>query len=172
MTSSHSTEISVAREEVGGGGESEASPLPFKKPPEWTFAYKIFDTAKGFCFRASILNMIAVRAIAAAENAAPQSDAVSWASMILSFFPIISIVSIIIAQAEFTTREWIYYRMLEHNVIINFPPQRSSYFSLLHSAAALWILGGALLMAGLMAYNSSSNGSWNSHCRAVADASE
>ena len=50
-----------------------------------------------------------------------------------------------------------YYRMLEHNVIINFPPQRSSYFSLL-SAAALWILGGALLMVVLMAYNASSGG--------------
>ena len=159
MTSSHSTEISVAREEVGGGGESEASPLPFKKPPEWTFAYKIFDTAKGFCFRASILNMIAVRAIAAAENAAPQSDAVSWASMILSFFPIISIVSIIIAQAEFTTREWIYYRMLEHNVIIDFPSRNEhSYLSLSNSAGTLWIVGGTVLLIALMGYNADSAG--------------
>ena len=149
----------MAREEVGGGGESEASPLPFKKPPDWTFAYKIFDTAKGFCFRASILNMIAVRAIAAAENAAPQSDAVSWASMILSFFPIISIVSIIIAQAEFTTREWIYYRMLEHNVIIDFPSRNEhSYLSLSNSAATLWILGGTVLLIALMGYNADSAG--------------
>jgi len=152
--------MSVAREEVGGSGESEASQLPFKKPPAQAFAYKIFDTAKDFCFRASILNMIAVRAIAAAENVSPQSDAVSaWASMILPFFPIISIVSIIIAQAEFTTREWIYYRMLEHNVIIDFPSRNEhSYLSLWNSAATLWILGGTVLLIALMGYNADSAG--------------
>ena len=124
--------------------------LPFKKPTACSLCKKIINTTKTFVFMASVLNMTAARVIA-------QTPTDSF-SFFLTFFPLVSIGSIICVQTEFTMREWVYYRMLEHNVIINFPPQRSSYFSLLHSAAALWILGGALLMVVLMAYNASSGG--------------
>ena len=166
-TTSEMVSVSVARGGEGGHGESLASLLPFKTPTAAHLASKVFWTAISFCFKASILNMIAVRAIAAAQAAAPQSDevssvqaAASWACLFLTFFPAISIVSIICAQAEFTTREWIYYRMLEHNVIIDFPSRNEhSYLSLWNSAAAWWILVGTLLLIPLIGYNAYSAGS-------------
>lgn len=153
-TTSEMVSVSVAGGVEGGRGESLPYLLPFKKPSAGDLRLKIYRTACTFCFKASILNMIAARAIAAAQAAAPQSDEVSWACTILTTFPAISIVSIIFAQAEFTTREWIYYRMLEHNVIIDFPSRNEHWLcSLWNSAAALWILGGTLLLIALMAYN-------------------
>lgn len=135
--------------------EAISSPLPFKKPTAVTLGGKIISTAYNFVFKASILNMIAARAIAAAAQT--ESDAVSWVSIILNFFPLVAVASIICVQAEFTTREWVYYRMLEHQVIIDFPV-RGSYSSLLNSAAALWIVGGTLLLVALMVYNARSSG--------------
>ena len=158
-TTSEMVSVSVAGGAEGGRGESLAYLLPFKKPSAVELAWKIFRTAYTFCFKASILNMIAARAIAAAQAAAPQSDEVSWTCTILAIFPAISIVSIIFAQAEFTTREWIYYRMLEHNVIIDFPSRNEHWLcSLWNSAAALWILGGTVLLLVVMGYNACRTG--------------
>ena len=166
-TTSEMVSVSLARGVEGGHEESLASLLPFKTPTAAHLASKVCWTTWTFGFKASILNMIAARAIAAAEAAAPQSDevssaeaAASWACLFLTYFPVISIASIIFAQAEFTTREWIYYRMLEHNVIIDFPSRNEhSYLSLWDSAAALWILVGTLLLIALIAYNAYSAGS-------------
>ena len=158
-TTSEMVSVSVAGGAEGGRGESLAYLLPFKKPSAVELAWKIFRTAYTFCFKASILNMIAARAIAAAQAAAPQSDEVSWTCTILAIFPAISIVSIIFAQAEFTTREWIYYRMLEHNVIIDFPSRNEHWLcSLWNSAAALWIVVGTLLLIVVMGYNACRTG--------------
>jgi len=150
--------VNMSTTHDGEQREALSSPLPFKKPTAKSLCENIFWTAYKFVFKASILNMIVARVTAAAAHT--QSEAVSWVSLILSCFPLVAIVSIVCVQAEFTTREWVYYRMLEHHVIIDFPV-RNSYSSLLNSAAALWIVGGTLLLAALMAYNASSGGiSW------------
>ena len=130
--------------------ENPQSPLPFKKPDVCSLRWRIINTTKTFVFKASVLNMTALRVIA-------ETPTNIW-TFVLSFFPAVAIVSIICVQTEFTIREWVYYRMLEHNVIIDFPAERNSCFSLLQSAAAMWTLAGTLLLCSLMIYDKSSSG--------------
>eukprot|EP00966_Prymnesium_polylepis_P315615 7292704-Prymnesium_polylepis.1 len=51
-------------------------------------------------------------------------------------------------NAEYAAREWVYYRMLEVGVLVNFEP-RDSWMDLVWSAASVWILSGTTALFGL-----------------------
>lgn len=124
-----------------------SSVLPFKKPGNFSCipanAVPVVVHSWKFFFKAITLNFIVTRYI----NLAPE---LSQAALLV-YFPVISYASVVAVSAEFAAREWVYYRLLEHGVLVQFEP-RDSVSALLKSTGALWTIGGTVFVLVLMIY--------------------
>jgi hypothetical protein len=122
-------------------------PLPFKPPAAfWGIpanSAPVVITSWKFLAKMVTLNTIVARYIGMASD-------VTWAKW-LYFFPVVSLIVVINVTAEFAAREWVYYRLLEHGVLLQFEPQES-IASLLRSTGTLWMLTGTVLLTGIMVY--------------------
>ena len=125
-----------------------ASPLPFEKPKSIgccpAVAVPFLKSSFKFWLKASTLNFIVTRYTALAPELG------FWSSSLV-YLPVFAFVRVSVVSAEFAVREWIYYRMLEHDVLIQFEP-RDDISSLMSSEGALYVMGSAVFVLGLMLY--------------------
>jgi len=115
-----------------------STPLPFKKPSGYLdqlFLSVILDTSKFFA-KAATLNLIVTRYLARApDDVGPLIFTI--------YFPALTFLCVVAMAGEYAAREWVYYRMLEHGVLVQFEP-RDELWSLRYSASVLCTLLGTV----------------------------
>lgn len=133
--------------------QDESTPLPFSKPTTPHYRSFFGEKAKFATFSCGSLTVIASQALVAAnldtppELAKDRGDVAELARLLILLLPVVSLNLILSLLHEYAIREWVYYRLLEHGVLLKFPSRRYS-----SSWVIKFIWVGAALTAGALLY--------------------